>query len=206
MSIKQVIKETFEEEFNKEKMKEDILVKAESKRQISLNILFKIAIPICAFTFIVLAFSNSHYKTLDKVYINELQNRNDVSRMSNVIEESNTEVTDFKLLDQKVLPSDFKEERYNKIYTGNTDMQYVFTSFGNNDRYLEISFGEKDLSKKDLYTVDIKKSKINGIEMVLFQYDTSYIGTYFYQGYYFDVQAYNMTKVEFIDLLKSITK
>lgn len=211
MSIKKVIRETFEAEFNKEKMREEILLKAESKRHLSLNILFKFAIPICVFTFVILTFANNHNKVLDKVYINELKNRINISRMSNVTEEDNVDIRDFKILDKKVMPSDFKEEKYRKTYTGNmleeTDVNYIFTSVGNNGRYLEISFGKnRDLSKKYLNETAIKKSKINDIEMVLYQYDTFYIGTYFYQDYYFDVQTYNMTEEEFISLLKSITK
>lgn len=211
MIIKKVIKKTFEEEFNKEKMREEILLKAESKRHLSLNILFKFAIPICVFTLVVLTFSNNHNKMSDKVYINELKNRTDISRMSNVTEKNNVDISDFKILDKKVMPSDFKEEKYRKAYTGNIqeeiDANYIFTSIGNNGRYLEISFGKnRDLSKNYAAEMTIKKSKINDIEMVLYQYDTFYIGTYFYQDYYFDVQTYNMTEEEFINLLKSITR
>lgn len=213
MSIKRIIAETFEEEFNSENMKKEILKKSEAKRQLAIISAFKIAIPICAIVVLFLIISvSSHNMLKDKVYINQLDSANYISRMCNAIEEETSKEEDvFINIKNKKLPDDFKKESYKKTYRKEdiriNDIKYVYTALGEENRYITIILSkEEDLSKNYAFNEEVKKSMINGLEVDIYQYHDTYLATFFYCNYYFELKTEYIEELEFIKLLKSIVK
>lgn len=209
MTIKRIIKETFQKEFDSEQMKREILRKAESKKS---EWRFRLAVSLSMVCVVFLS-AVFFYKETDKIYINQLQYRNDISRLNSEVEQSISleEESIFELLVGKTLPRDFQKEEYKKVITKTQTekdiVKYIYQSFGKDDRNIEITLSEEnDLSRSYLYGKDIKTSKVKGIEVAIYQYQDFYVTTFFSQGYYFDIKAYHMNKDEFVTLLKSILK
>ncbi len=213
MSIKRIIAETFKEEFNSENMKKEILKKSEKKRQLSITSMFKIAIPTCAIIVLFLIISvNSHNMLKNRIYINQLPSANYISRMCNAIEEEiSKEEIAFNNIKNKKLPADFKKESYKKTYVKEdakiNDIKYVYTALGEENRYITITVSqEESLSKNYASNEEIKKSMVNGLEVTIYQYHDTYLATFFYDNYYFELKTEYIEELEFIKLLKSIVK
>lgn len=213
MSIKRIIAETFEEEFNSENMKKEILKKSEKKRKISITSMFKIAIPTCAIIVLLLIASvNGHNMLRNRIHINQLPSVNYISRMCNTIEEEiSKEENAFTSIKNKKLPNDFKKESYKKTYvkedTKINDIKYVYTALGEKKRYITITVSQgENLSKSYVTNEEIKKSMVNGLEVTIYQYHDTYLATFFYDNYYLELKTEYIEELEFIKLLKSIVK
>jgi len=190
MTIKKVIKETFQEELDSKKMKEEILLKAE--KHATRN--YKFAIPLCM-VFVLGFFLFPHYLSNqnEDIIINHLEEKTSLARMNNnPVQELNVE-------------KDFKEEKKSQEYQLlEDDTIFLFSYQGNENRKIIITVGEKSLSRSFLNEDKEKQSKINGHSVSIYSKNNIYVVVFEFQNYYFDIETANVSKKELITLLKSI--
>lgn len=70
-----------------------------------------------------------------------------------------------------------------------------------------IQYAEKDVIPNFNYKIDnLKTSVIEDTQMIIYLYKGSYIATFEYKSIYYKIESTNITKKEFVDLLKSVVK
>ena len=187
MTIKKVIKETFQEELDSKKMKEEILLKAE--KHATRN--YKFAIPLCM-VFVLGFFLFPHYLSNqnEDIIINHLEEKTSLARMNNnPVQELNVEKS-FPFFKKIVLPKDFKEEKKSQEYQLlEDDTIFLFSYQGNENRKIIITVGEKSLSRSFLNEDKEKQSKINGHSVSIYSQNNIYVVVFEFQNYYFDIET-----------------
>ena len=69
-------------------------------------------------------------------------------------------------------------------------IKYVYTALGEENRYITITVSqEESLSKNYASNEEIKKSMVNGLEVTIYQYHDTYLATFFYDNYYFELKT-----------------
>lgn len=204
MTIKKIIKETFQEELDSKKMREEILLKAEKPPTRN----YKFAIPLCTMVFVLGFFLFPYYlsKKSNHIIINQLEGTSSLARMSNnVVQELDVERISFPFLKDIVLPDDFKEEKESQEYRLlEEDTIFLFSYQGKENRKILITVGENRLSRSSLNEDIQKQSKINGHSVSIYCQNDTYLAVFEFENYYFDIETNNVSKKELITLLKSI--
>ncbi len=232
MSNKQIIKDVFDNEFNANKMRNQILLKSERKNKKNMIKFLKYAIPVFIIAIVGgVVFLNNNQDD----YIFSDNNSNISDNNSNII------VNKIDNLDLTRLDADIRQEEINSVnlpwndmlndinipkdldkfygygvYTKNDSNNeynildsYVYEYFNlDNNRKIKIAFSNTNKPIRDYFfdTDDVKESNINDNKLVVYQSEDTYFTEFKYNGYYFDVETHGITIDELISLLKSIIK
>ncbi len=261
MSNKEIFKKIFDEKFNSEKIKEEILSKEmlngkiiKKKQKVKLVLKWSL-VPIC-FIFIISTITVYGSKKTNKsepnnilepnnsteIYINKVKEKSlarldcDIkiisetkNEYSNSLHNTENDVTNFNILKDLKIPEDFDNTEYNLIYVSSQEnnkvnnveamenqmpekeydilnnYNFVYSNT-KNQRKINISFSRENEPIRDYFFTEenSQKSKINNIELKIYNYEETYFTKFIYNNYYFDIETQNITQEELITLLKSI--
>lgn len=82
---------------------------------------------------------------------------------------------------------------------------YVFEFIGNNDRWVHITYSMIEEPLKDYFiTSDSNVSIIDGVEVLLYQYEEQYIVDFKYNDMYYEIEANHVTLEELLTLIRGI--
>ena len=82
---------------------------------------------------------------------------------------------------------------------------YVFEFIGNNDRWVHITYSMIEEPLKDYFiTSDSNVSVIDGVEVLLYQYEEQYIVDFKYNDMYYEIEANHVTLEELLTLIRGI--
>ena len=82
---------------------------------------------------------------------------------------------------------------------------YVFEFIGNNDRWVHITYSMIEEPLKDYFiTSDNRVSIIDGVEVLLYQYEEQYIVNFKYNDMYYEIEANHVTLEELLTLIRGI--
>ena len=82
---------------------------------------------------------------------------------------------------------------------------YVFEFIGNNDRWVHITYSMIEEPLKDYFiTSDNRVSIIDGVEVLLYQYEEQYIVDFKYNDMYYEIEANHVTLEELLTLIRGI--
>lgn len=227
MSNKQIIKNVFDNEFDSKNMKQQILLKYERKNEQHMNKFYKLAIPVCLVVIICGIFilnsnnsrlqpndSNGDTNSSDIIHINHFDGIGLGKVDADIKEINDINIPYFDILSHKEIPNDFDGERLSAIYIKETKdskdynllNNYSFSYYNtSNDRSIIIAFSNTHQPMRDYYLDESGKiSKINNVELTIFQYENTYMTTFTYKNYHFDIETNDISQDEFITLLKSI--
>ena len=228
MDRKKLIKEIFDERFDKEQMYNSIIMKMEKDKKAKLrNNLIKFAtLPICAMLIISFILVRQDTRKItnenDKLPIVENQ---EVSIIINKIEMLGMAMLDarvenitnetFEVVEGIVVPKDLdKFDAYKLLIKGDNSKEYnklanYVYSYINTEtnRSINISFSDTNKPLRDYMLEDIGTvSRIKDITLEIYQYEELYMTEFSYKGYNFDIETSNITQEELIELLKSLIK
>lgn len=225
MSNKQIIKEVFDNEFNVNKIRNQILLKNERKNKKNMIKFLKYTIPVFVIAIVV-----------GIVLLNNNQNDyilsdNNSNIIVNKIDDINLTKLDADIKPEEIngvnlpwndmfndinVPKDLDKFYGYGVYTKNDSTgeydifnSYVYEYFNlEENRKVKIAFSDTIQPIRDYFfdTDDIKESNINDNKLVIYQSEDTYFTEFKYNGYYFDVEARRITIDELISLLKSIIK
>lgn len=131
----------------------------------------------------------------------------------------------FEVLKNLKVPEDFNKIEYNLIYVSDNknnktdnvedarekkydilnNYSYIYYN-EKNERSINISFSNNNEPVRDYFFTEenSKISKINNIELKIYNYEKIYFTEFIYNDYYFDIETRNITQEELITLLASI--
>lgn len=223
MLKKQIMKKMFDDKFNIDKMRNQILLKNERKEEKNMNKIYKLVLPIVLLVVIgsVVFFtqnnfileSNNHVKS--SIHINELE---ELFLSEQVLEVEEVDIEDipkkFDFILAVSLPTSFKLERQYNLYTrSNIEVDtfdvvrdYVFEYKNANGSKIIISFSETGKPLKDYLIKEGASSKINETNVFISQYQKKYIVLFHYKNINFCIEAEDISIEELTLLLKSIVK
>ncbi len=228
MDRKKLIKEIFDERFDKEQMYNSIIIKMQKDKKAKLrkNLIKFATLPICAMLIISFILVRQDTRKIiienDKPPIVENQ---EVSIIINKIEMLGMAMLDaraenitnetFKVLEGIVVPKDLdKFDAYKLLIKGDNSKEYnklanYVYSYINTEtnRSINIAFSDTNKPLRDYMLEDIGAvSRIKDITLEIYQYDELYMTEFNYKGYNFDIETSNITQEELIELLKSLIK
>lgn len=126
----------------------------------------------------------------------------------------NIDMKNFEILSNIKIPTDLDGRIYNEIYVKNDKTNkydklynYEFSYFSkkNEKRTITIAFSDTNKPLRDYYLDEEGKiSKINDIELKIYQYEDSYMVIFEFKNYKFDIETNSITKDELLNLLESI--
>ncbi len=131
-----------------------------------------------------------------------------------------TDVENIEILENIKIPEDFNNTKYNLIYVDNeknkmeekeysqlNNYNYIYNNT-KNQRSINISFSNENKPIRDYFFTEENSevSKINNVELKIYNYEKSYFTEFIYKGYYFDIETCDITQEELINLLTSIIK
>lgn len=138
MSKDKNLKRMFDEEFDIDKMHEEILEKIEKKEKYHIMKTLKYCVPIFLVTLIsafILTNKNSSKKltfnesnnNIDEIYINNVDNIG-ATRLDAVIKDINDEALEFSILNDLDIPEDINNSSYGEVYVRGVQTYYLNTS------------------------------------------------------------------------------
>ncbi len=234
MKNRQAMKKMFDDEFNIEKMKKQILLKNETNSTKYTRKSLKYIVPVFLLVMIATVSiaikngstlqerlrdekpktSSSEVQKDSKIHVNSLENVG-LAKIDADIKEIAIKGADTDFLDTLHLPKDLKESSAYGIYTRSDKTEdynilnsYVYTySNTASNREVWLAFSKTNKPVRDYLFEDFGKvSKISGVELKVYQYLESYIVEFFYQKYYFDIETHQIKLEELVTLLESIIK
>lgn len=162
------------------------------------------------------------------IYINNNTNTNSVtssfssedmydvtdSKKVDIDHEKIIQSSDYSFLTDLKIPDGLDDRQYKEVYVKenknsgyNLLQNYEFSYQNNGDRYVVISFSDKyEIAKNESYEDNIKISKINDVEVIIYQEGSLYRATFIYSDKYFNIRTNNIDEEELINLLTSIIK
>ena len=164
--------------------------------------------------------NTNHIDTSDSdsslVEINEI---NDIIKnRGNTKIVNNVNIPYLEILTNLEIPNDFdNKEDYRAVYikndTKSSKEDYILNNYEfhykntKNEREIVASFS-KDFTPISNYNfgVNNKSSLVNGINVLLYRYEKTYIAKFQYMKYNFLLEGKNITQEEFMDFLSSIIK
>ena len=225
MSNKQIIKEVFDNKFNTNKIRDQILLKNERKRKNIMIKFFKYAIPIIVIVFVIslVLFSNKqlYFKYSDgnlDIIVNKIDDI-DLTKLDVDIklEEINSvNLPWFEMFDDINIPKDIDKFYGYIVYSKNNSSNdynvldsYVYEYFNlDSNRKIKIAFSNTNKPIRDYFfdIDDAKESNINDNKLIIYQREDIYFTEFKYNGYYFDIETSSISFNELITFLKSIIK
>ena len=217
-------KKIFDEEFDSQKMKEQILIKYKNKNGSNMVNMLRYAVIMIVFiiggVFVYnksLVFSNggnvsNGYNS--KILVNEIS-RAGVTKIDADIKIQSMEKSDSYLSDAWV-PEDLNKFNSYSIYTrgintseyDNLNCYVYYFSNENDERNIRVAFSDKGNPVRD-YGFDSEnalKSTINGYEVIICQYENIYFVEFNYNNVNYDIETNGINIVELEMFLKSIIK
>ena len=121
---------------------------------------------------------------------------------------------DYSFLKDILIPDDLNNREYKEVYIKNDDnsgynflQNYEVIYKDNNDRSIVMLISDKDESNKNESLEDnIKISKINDVEVVIYQDESLYKVNFIYNDKSFNIRTNSVSKEELVNLLSSIIK
>ena len=121
---------------------------------------------------------------------------------------------DYSFLKDILIPEDLNNREYKEVYSKKDDnsgynllQNYEVIYKDNNDRSIVMLISDKDESNKNESLEDnIKISKINGVEVVIYQDESLYKVNFIYNDKSFNIRTNSVSKEELVNLLSSIIK
>lgn len=231
MSNKKIFKELYSKKINKDYNYQEIL-KSIEKKNTKINILKHTFIPVASISLVsFLIFININEKKSsltedtfsdeiinnNQIFTNEIKEENNVNTSSNqeIKDTTYEEISNYTFINELNIPSDLDNKIYKKVYLkDNQNKDYssinhyqIYYQNTNNNREINLSFSDKyKLINNYQNNKNIKKSKINNKEIIIYQDNQTYITSFNYNNIYFNIQTNNLTENEFIQLLTSIIK
>lgn len=84
---------------------------------------------------------------------------------------------------------------------------YVFEFVGKENRQVTIAYSSISKPIRDYFILsDAEVSNISGVEVILYQYQNMFIASFYSNQKYYDIETIDLTKKEFITLIKGIIK
>ena len=162
----------------------------------------------------------NHIDTSDSdnslVEINEINDM--IKNRSNTKIVNNVNIPYLEILTNLEIPNDFdNKEDYRAVYIKNDTKSlkedYILNNYEfhykntKNEREIIVSFS-KDFMPISNYNfgVNSKSSLVNGIDVLLYKYEKTYIAKFEYVKYNFLVEGNNITQDEFMNFVRSIIK
>lgn len=224
MKEKPMIKIMFEEAFDMEDMRHQILQSYEEKKQRYTIRLLRYALPVCMIVFFGIVMTKPLSQALDTPTLNEhhlIVNTIDQLGATRIdadikdISSNNLFVPWIEGLEEDItIPHDLNQLHAYGIYTKNQQTMlydilncYVYTWFNEEaDRSIHLSFSDKNRPVRDYYFSEegAKVSSIGQHELTIYQYEELYFTEFQYQGSYFDIETSHITFEELTALLESI--
>ncbi len=219
MLKKQIIKKVFDNEFNINEMRNQILLKNERKYNKKMNKIYKFAVP----TFLVLISSVIVFYSNNTSKHNDIKNNIHINKLENLQREMTFEVNEEEIenIPQKFdfilninIPKDFDLKRKYNLYTrSNIEVNtfdilrdYVFEYKNNKGSKIVVSFSETGRPLKDYNLTVETLSKINNTDILISQYQNLYLVSFNYKKIFFAVETENISIEELTSLLESIIK
>ncbi len=229
MSKKKVIKEVFDRNFSMEEMRAQILQKSKEKKYIYQNLFFKYSLPICIFLCGVFVLNNNfslsnsekggvENSVSNSFYINKIENMgaNRIDAIEKKISFSDLDNSWLGALKNRIaVPNDLENFNGYMLYTRqdqNSDYTnlncYVYSYFSTTvGKDVRIAFSNKNKPVRDYFFEQVGKiSKINNIELTIYQYEDIYFAEFVFDDYFFDIEVQGLSETEFTVLLESIIK
>lgn len=225
MSNKQIMKDVFDNEFNANKIRNQILLKSEKKTKKNMikflqYTTFVFVIAIVGITiFINNQQANYIYSDItSNIIINKI-NEFDLTKLDADIkfEEINSVNLPWNDMFNNInIPKDLDKFYGYGVYTKNDSNNeynildsYVYEYFNlDNNRKIKIAFSNTNRPIRD-YFFDIdyaKESNINDNKLLIYQSEDTYFTEFKYSEYYFDIETHGISIDELIIFLKSIIK
>lgn len=121
---------------------------------------------------------------------------------------------DYSFLKDILVPEDLNNREYKEVYSKKDDnsgynllQNYEVIYKDNNDRSIVMLISDKDESNKNESLEDnIKISKINDVEVVIYQDESLYKVNFIYNNKSFNIRTNSVSKEELVNLLSSIIK
>lgn len=219
MLKRQIMKKVFDNKFNIDDMRNQILLKNERKND-KMSKFYKYAIPVFLVSICsVIFFSQKDliFKTNnnENIHVNKLDNLLQSEKVLEVEEVDIENIPEkFNFINNINLPKSFTLDRRYNLYTrSNIEVSvfdilrdYVFQYRDINGNKIVISFSEIGTPLKDYIVKNEVTSKINNIDVYISQYEDLYIVTFMYRDLYFSIEAENVNVEELTLLLESIIK
>ena len=225
MSNKQIIKAVFDNEFNANKIRNQILLKNERKNKKNMIKFLKYAIPVFVLAIIVsLVFLNNNQDgyifsdNTSNIIVNKIDNLDLIKLDADIkLEEINSpNLPWYDIFNDINIPSDLDKFYGYGIYTKNNSNNeydilnsYVYEYFNLDDnRKIKIAYSSTNKPIRDYFFEinDAKESNINDNKLLVYQSEDAYFTEFKYDGYYFDIETHGISIDELISLLKSIIK
>lgn len=164
--------------------------------------------------------NTNHIDTSDSdsssIEINEINDM--IKNRSNTKVVNNVNIPYLEILTNLEIPNDFdNKEDYRAVYIKNDTKSlkedYILNNYEfhykntKNEREIVVSFS-KDFTPINNYNfgVNNKSSLVNGINVLLYKYEKTYIAKFQYMKYNFLVEGKNITQEEFMNFVSSIIK
>lgn len=149
-----------------------------------------------------------------EININKLETVSEMRIDAKVEDANSLDMQYFEILKNIKVPNNMGKMGAEKIYVRDLNTgeytklhSYVCTYLDINDnmRNIRISFSDTNKPLRDYHFEDIGNiSKINDIELKIYQYEEAYITIFEFGGYKFDIETSNVTEEEILEVLKSI--
>jgi len=232
MSNKKIINKVFDQEFDIDTMRNQILLKKKEKEKNSRFKVLKYVIPACMIGIISgLLILNSNQSKLksdnkeeqnhkNKVIVNELENLGTTSRLDIELKQKSTNGVMIpwpKILIGGInIPGDLDKSDAYALYTrkeGSNEYDilncYVYNYFKeNSNKKIRIAFSDTKKIVKDysFSEENVKKTNINNTELIIYQYEELYFTKFEYKNYNFDIETVGISIEELKLLLESILR
>ncbi len=232
MSNKKIINKVFDQEFDIDTMRKQILLKKKEKEKNSRFKVLKYVIPACMIGIISgLLILNSNQSKLksdnkeeqnhkNKVIVNELENLGTTSRLDIELKQKSTNGVMIpwpKILIGGInIPGDLDKSDAYALYTrkeGSNEYDilncYVYNYFKeNSNKKIRIAFSDTKKIVKDysFSEENVKKTNINNTELIIYQYEELYFTKFEYKNYNFDIETVGISIEELKLLLESILR
>ena len=225
MSNKQIIKAVFDNEFNADKIRNQILLKSERKNKKNMIKFLKYAIPVFVLAIIVsIVFLNNNQNDYifsddtSNIIVNKINNLNltNIDADIKLKEINNVNLPWYDMFNNINIPIDLDKFYGYGIYTKNNSNNeydilnsYVYEYFNlDNNRKIKIAFSSTNKPIRDYFfdIDDAKESNINDNKLLVYQSEDAYFTKFKYNEYYFDIETHGISIDELISLLKSIIK
>lgn len=234
MSNKKIFKKLYSEKINKDDNYRAVLERIENnsvKDCIWKKVLIPVCslIIICGLVLININENTESFKSIEEIkntnrdydiYINDSYNTNssyssndiyniDYYKKVDIDYEELIQSSNYSFLIDLEIPDDLNDRQYKKVYvnenSGHNLLQNYEFLYQHDNRKIMISFSDKDeILKNESYEDNIKISKIDDTEVVIYQDGKLYIATFIYNDMSFTIKTNNIKKEELINLLISI--
>ncbi len=110
------------------------------------------------------------------------------------------------------IPNGFTENNYMLFVKSNTDgnnydkLRQYTKAFTKGNKHIDINYFDLDKPVRDYLFEEGKTSVINNLELTIYKYEELLFASFKYNNLFIDIETYNVSEKEFINLLKSIIK